>query len=1591
MSSITITQLQPVQNTVSVTETVTNTSVIVQQQLTVNNVVVSPLSITNYYGGSGVTYDLIGIPDGSLNLGTFTPGVVIQDNQTVYDALDDLDQNLSTLNTNVSTNTSTLSSATTDISNLQSDLTGATGDIATNASNISSNTSQITTNTGNITSNAGDIGVLQGGLAQEITDRTTADNALQSQISTNISDISSNNSSISTNAGNIATNTSSIASNLSEIQSNDTDIATNAGNITTNANAIAAIVSADGSIDTHSDVDTTTVTPVLDQVLIWNGTNWVPGEGGSSDVVLVEVKNDTATDFDKGQPVYVSGTHTSGKPTVELADNNGSNTYPSIGLLQEDLVAGAEGFVVVAGSLFNVDTSAYSAGDALYLSSTAGDLDNSRPAGPVQVQKVALVKRSHPSAGSLIVMGAGRTNDVPNIPNGEFWIGDATGVAVPANFNTSVGATPSVTANSLKISADGTVTTHNDVTSAGSGAIITTAERTKLVGLSKYHGVLLDGASGGVSIGSGTINFAVGDRFANKGTVASDGFYEVTSAFTYTKQSGETNAQLEFNSYSSSYQTVASAADLSLADLAASSSTDVFSDSLQTWQLTTSSNTLFITPLFIVQGVSSFSGNLGVTGNITVTGTVDGIDIGTDVAANTAKVSFPGFGTTAGTALEGDTALFSGVYADLTGKPTIPTNNNQLTNGAGYITGYVVTQGDVTAHQAALSIAYSQLTSVPTTFAPSAHTHTASEITDFDTEVSNNTSVAANTAKITFPGFGTTAGTALEGNTSLFDGAYASLTGTPSTFTPSAHTHTASEITDFDTEVSNNSSVTANTAKTSFPGFGTTAGTALEGSTSLFDGAYSSLTGIPSTFTPSSHTHTASEITDFDTEVSNNTSVAANTAKTSFPGFTSLATDYSVTLATVATSGAYSDLTGTPNLATLVPYSGATGTVDLNSQNLIGVSSITSSAALFGNNPSNLRAFNVRGTGFDGRLSIQGGTGDQPGVEMTIDGNTSRVLMRMTRVGTDGTSLEFFTELDGGAIKKQLTLDDDGTLYVHNTDTKDSGIRNNSGTMQFKNTSGSWTNFGSGSGGGLADVVDDTTPQLGGNLDVNSNEIQSNGDLILRVDADNNTANSSFIVKNGAGLNMLALDEEGMTSITTGADNPLKLGNLDGSTSTFNCISLNGSTAYPGLIGFAAGSNSNDNFFMMGEIIDLRPDTANPITGAIRLQADPNNAGESVCTINHRSGSEPTTHSLAVKGTALISDDVDLSAALDVTGTLTASGLTYPTTDGTNGQVLSTNGSGTLSFVDAATGGGGGATPMVINYARMSMSSAVLNGGASQQDFTSPTDVDVQFDTQDDVTGTDITMNTSTYSMTVSTAGYYRLTCNMSFFSTGARTTPGIRFNINGTNIPGESMGYIRASSGQNENTNNLTRVIELSANDVITVCAHDESTVTGAIYAEQAIFEVEKLGGSVQQQTLEGTYLDFATTNTAYTATSYEGRVMRFGAGTLVANKAYTFQDVGGTGTWVPVDADAESTTKGLFGIALGTSPTTDGLLLRGTRAYNSSFSPGDTLYISLTEGEVTNDISSYVAGDFVRVVGYCLDSQIIYIDPSPDYIELA
>ena len=49
-------------------------------------------------------------------------------------------------------------------------------------------------------------------------------------------------------------------------------------------------------------------------------------------------------------------------------------------------------------------------------------------------------------------------------------------------------------------------------------------------------------------------------------------------------------------------------------------------------------------------------------------------------------------------------------------------------------------------------------------------------------------------------------------------------------------------------------------------------------------------------------------------------------------------------------------------------------------------------------------------------------------------------------------------------------------------------------------------------------------------------------------------------------------------------------------------------------------------------------------------------------------------------------DSVTVGGSLIAVGTTTLKGLTYPTSDGTNGQFIKTNGSGTLSFATGATG-----------------------------------------------------------------------------------------------------------------------------------------------------------------------------------------------------------------------------------------------------------------------------------------------------------------
>jgi hypothetical protein len=133
--------------------------------------------------------------------------------------------------------------------------------------------------------------------------------------------------------------------------------------------------------------------------------------------IVLDCKNNTVSTINKGTPVYISGHFANGKVYVAPADASDSAKMPAIGLLGETLTSGQEGHVYILGSLSNINTTAYNdpadIGKVLYVAS-GGGLTLTRPTGEnVLIQNIARIARIH-NNGRLIILGAGRTNDVPN-------------------------------------------------------------------------------------------------------------------------------------------------------------------------------------------------------------------------------------------------------------------------------------------------------------------------------------------------------------------------------------------------------------------------------------------------------------------------------------------------------------------------------------------------------------------------------------------------------------------------------------------------------------------------------------------------------------------------------------------------------------------------------------------------------------------------------------------------------------------------------------------------------------------------------------------------------------------------------------------------------------------------------------------------------------------------------------------------------------------------------------------------------------------------------------------------------------------------
>ena len=121
-----------------------------------------------------------------------------------------------------------------------------------------------------------------------------------------------------------------------------------------------------------------------------------------------------------------------------------------------------------------------------------------------------------------------------------------------------------------------------------------------------------------------------------------------------------------------------------------------------------------------------------------------------------------------------------------------------------------------------------------------------------------------------------------------------SISGKPSTFTPSSHTHTKSQITDFPSSMPA-SDVYGWAKAPSKPSY-----------------SWSEITSKPSTFTPSSHTHPLSGISDLQASWDALLKAAPSAYVTRWPSWSEVTSKPS--FATVATSGSYNDLSNKPSI-----------------------------------------------------------------------------------------------------------------------------------------------------------------------------------------------------------------------------------------------------------------------------------------------------------------------------------------------------------------------------------------------------------------------------------------------------------------------------------------------------------------------------------------------------------------------------------------------------------------------------------------------------------------------------------------------------
>lgn len=158
-------------------------------------------------------------------------------------------------------------------------------------------------------------------------------------------------------------------------------------------------------------LDTTpTNAPTADGSIYWDTGDGTPVAILNANVSLpigqenvVKVYNGTGSTIAKGSVVAVSGAQGQ-RPSVVLADaDSESLSAPTLGIAAESIANGAEGFVTAFGIIRGIDTSAFTAGNPIYLSSTAGAFTATKPVAPQHIVALGWILKVNASSGEIFV------------------------------------------------------------------------------------------------------------------------------------------------------------------------------------------------------------------------------------------------------------------------------------------------------------------------------------------------------------------------------------------------------------------------------------------------------------------------------------------------------------------------------------------------------------------------------------------------------------------------------------------------------------------------------------------------------------------------------------------------------------------------------------------------------------------------------------------------------------------------------------------------------------------------------------------------------------------------------------------------------------------------------------------------------------------------------------------------------------------------------------------------------------------------------------------------------------------------------------